>query len=317
MRFLFFLPVVLFASAFALSQEHYLVSPNQEVIPLKKWERAAHIVEARSHTVAGRMPAGTTGCTDQFTFGYTEDVYPVTNGFFLYHHDVLGQWYVAKATGTIDSIFWDASVGGTVGPAVMDSTIVVRIHNSNVGPSYGPGIRPGPFDPPCQNWGYWEDNLDLDQGVAAFPEDANPYPGAFHSTIAHGTAGPPFANEIWGLGGFPATMHQGTINEVAMFDAGQACSVSVGQVFFISMKTAYPAPIHYYPDVQTDFAVSGFHVSTSDENYPSRNWKFYEHDSGPTNCAGVSVDKVKRGWVARGGFGSDWRRWRPTTYGTR
>jgi len=305
MKFLFLPLMVLIVSALALSQQHYLISPSQEVIPLKKWQRVAHLIEARSHTAAAYSVSGAEGCSSQFTFGYTEDLYRVTNGFYLYHHDVLGQWYVAKATGTIDSIFWDAPAGGTVGAAVMDSTITVRIHNSVIGPLYGPGIRPGPFDPPCQNWGYWIDNTDLDQGVAAFPEDANPYPGAFHSTIAHGVAGPPFSNEIWGLGGFPVTMHYGTINSVAMLDLGEACSVSVGQVFFVSMKTKYPAPIHYYPDVQTDFAVSAFHVSTSDENYPSRNWKFYEHDSGPTNCAGVPVDKVKRGWVARGGFGAD------------
>ncbi|TAK52573.1 MAG: T9SS type A sorting domain-containing protein, partial [Bacteroidetes bacterium] len=39
--------------------------------------------------------------------------------------------------------------------------------------------------------------------------------------------------------------------------------------------------------------------------YPSRNWKFYEHDSGPSNCAGIPTEQVKRGWVARGGFSSD------------
>jgi len=303
MRFLSLLLLVLLLSAFAFTQQHYLVSPNQEVIPLTKWQRAAHLVEARSHTTQGRTASSVAGCSNQFTFGYTEDLFPPGNRFGLYHHDVLGQWYVAKATGTIDSLFWDSN--GNVGAAVMDSTLKVRIHQSLIGPTYGPGIRPGPFDPPCQNWGYWIDNTDLDQGVAAFPEDANPYPGPFHSTIAHGTAGPPFGSEIWGLGGYPVTMHAGVINEVAMMDLGEACSVSVGQCFFVNFKTYYPAPIHYYPDTRTEFAAAGVTVTTSDENYPSRDWKFYEHDSGPSNCAGVPLELVKRGWVARGGFGTD------------
>jgi len=303
MRFLSLLLLVLLLSAFALAQQHYLVSPNQEVIPLTKWQRAAHLIEARSHTVAGRTASGVAGCTNQFTFGYTEDLFVPSSRFGIYHHDVLGQWYVAKATGTIDSLFWDSN--GNVGAAVMDSTVNVRIHHSVIGPNYGPGIRPGLFDPPCQNWGYWVNLNDQDQGVAAFPEDANPFPGPFHSTIAHGTAGPPFGTEIWGFGGFPVTMHVGRINEVAMQDLAEACSVSVGEVFFVNFKTVYPAPIHYYPDTRTEFAAAGVTVTTSDENYPSRDWKFYEHDSGPSNCAGVPVNNVKRGWVARGGFGTD------------
>ena len=89
-----------------------------------------------------------------------------------------------------------------------------------------------------------------------------------------------------------------------MLADGFACSVSIGQVFFIDMAINSPNS-NVYPDTRTEWWTAGFQVSTSDENYPSRDWKFYEHDSGPSNCAGVPIDDVKRGWVARGGFGAD------------
>ncbi|HMD13913.1 MAG TPA: hypothetical protein VKI62_04760, partial [Bacteroidota bacterium] len=199
-------------------------------------------------------------------------------------------------TGTIDTIFWEATDVGA-----LDSTLSIYIRQSNIGPTYGPGIRPGPFDPPCQNWGYWIDISDSDQGIGAFPEDANPYPGSFQSTIAHGTAGPPIGKVIWGYTGWAVMDRANSINEVAMLDDGSPCSVSVGQVFFITMKIRSPN-VHVYSDNATGWMAAGYQLSTSDENYPSRDWMFYEHDSGVTNCAGVPSS---RGWVARGGDGPD------------
>ncbi|HUL42893.1 MAG TPA: hypothetical protein VLY03_00905, partial [Bacteroidota bacterium] len=291
--------LLFFVAGIAIAQRHYLVSPQQEVIPLSKSVTASRVIAQRLHK---QLAASSDSCTDQFTFGYTEDQFPPSIDHIAHHKDIMGQWYVAKATGTIDSIFWDCGPDNNA----LDSSIIIRIHQSNIGPTYGPGIRPGPFDPPCQNWGYWIDNTDLDQGVAAFPEDANPYPGPFHSTIAHGTAGPPFGSEIWGLGGFPVQDHVNEINHVAMSDLGEPCSVSVGQVFFINMRVNSP-PTHIVESTNQGVTWLTWtdKVSSTNENYPSRNWKFYEHDSGPANCAGVPVDQVKRGWVARGGFTVD------------
>src|SRR6185503_8021128 len=56
---------------------------------------------------------------------------------------------------------------------------------------------------------------------------------------------------------------------------------------------------------RTEWGASGFTVGTNDEDYPSRNWKFYEHDKGPSNCAGAPIDSIRRGWVNRGGFTAD------------
>ena len=298
-----YLPLILsmfLLSALGFAQQRYLVSPNQEVIPLTKGQIASKIIAKRLNKSTVRTATGvTTTCPSPFEFGYTEDNFPPSSNFGGYHKDVLGQWYVAKATGTIDTIFWDA-----LGVGALDSELIISIHQSNIGPTYGPGIRPGPFDPPCQNWGYWIDVTDNDQGIAAFPEDARPYNGTFQSTITNGTAGPPVGTSLWGPGGFPVVDHPNSINCVAMLDYGFPCSVSIGQVFFVAMKINSPNA-NVYPDTRTEWWTSGFQVTTADENYPSRDWKFYEHDSGPSNCSGLPIDEVKRGWVARGGFGAD------------
>ena len=238
-------------------------------------------------------------CGNKFTFGFTDDKYPPTSNFGGYHNMFSGTMVRSKRTGTIDSVYWDA-----LGVGASDSIVKVRIHQSVIGPNYGPGVRPGPFDPPCQNWGYWIDTTDADQGIAAFPEDAKPFPGTFHSTIANGTATPPVGASIWGTGGHYVIDHANSINHVALLEEGFPCSVSVGQVFFIGMKINSPNA-HVYPDTRTEWWAASFLVNTSDENYPSRDWKFYEHDSSPSNCSGVPIDEVKHGWVARGGFGPD------------
>ncbi len=297
--------LLFFVGQIVVAQQRYLISPRQEVIPLTKTRDASHILSKKFHKSV--TSTTTLPCGNQFTFGYTEDKFPPSIDHIAHHKDVMGQWYIAKATGTIDSIFWDAGpdtsilVGNT-----LWNQLSIRIHQSVIGPTYGPGVRPGPFDPPCQNWGYWINTGDQDQGVAAFPEDANPYPGAFHSTIAHGTAGPPFGNGIWGFGGYKVIDHGNTINSLAMLADGFPCSVSVGQVFFINIRVVAP-PQHVVEGPTDGFTWLTWtsKVSAADENYPSRNWKFYEHDSGPANCAGVPVDDVKRGWVARGGFTVD------------
>lgn len=293
---------VMLATDTQARQKRYLVSPYGELSPLSKEQSAIQEVRkrARLHQTAGT----TVGCTG-FTFGYPLELYPSNTNFVGHHKDVLGQWFVAKATGTIDTLFW---FGGEVNTA-LDSTVRVRIHNSIIGPDFGPGIRPGPYNPPCQNWGYWTNTNDLDQGVAAFIEEATDT--TWTSTINHSPepSRAPFANEIWGLGGFPTTFHVNSINHVAMMDLGTPCTVKTGQKIFVSMRVNGPNE-HVPGDegllVGVYWAASGFSVANvSDENYPARAWKFYEHDSGPSNCAGMPTALVKRGWVARGGYSDD------------
>ena len=164
MRNALLLAATLILSLSVHAQQRYLVAPNSEVIPLTPQESAVEVAKSRSL----RSSASAESCPDKFTFGYSPGIYTVNGNFGSYHRDVLGEWFVAPASGTIDSIFWfnRALIGA------YDSTVYLRVHRSNIGPAYGPGARPGPFNPPCQNWGYWENLNDLDQHVAAFIEDA-------------------------------------------------------------------------------------------------------------------------------------------------
>jgi hypothetical protein len=283
--------------------KRYLVGPNSEVIPLSPDEIAAATVKKRTE-----RSTSSAACPDKFTFGYPPTTYPVNSNFGAYHRDVLGEWFVAPASGTIDTIYWfnRAAIGA------YDSTIYIRVHESNIGPTYGPGIRPGPFNPPCQNWGYWVNSNDCDQGVAAFKEEAT-VPGTPWVSTINGSpvpSGPPFGNELWGFGGFPKPIHPNTQESITLSDLS-TLTVTQGDKFFISMRVADaggPACGHKEQtteEARTEWNAAGFTVGTNDPDYPSRNWKFYEHDKGPSNCAGFPIDSIKRGWVARGGFGAD------------
>ncbi|HMD13349.1 MAG TPA: hypothetical protein VKI62_01845, partial [Bacteroidota bacterium] len=67
---------ILLLSSFGFAQQRYLVSPNQEVIPLTRGQIASKLIAIRLNKLR-RTPKGVTAtCTNQFTFGYTEDKYP-------------------------------------------------------------------------------------------------------------------------------------------------------------------------------------------------------------------------------------------------
>lgn len=303
MRTTLLLAAALFLAVPVRSQQRYLVSPKAEVIPLSPDESAAEVVKARSL----RSLSSDGICPDKFVFGYSPDAYTINSNFGSYHRDVLGEWFTAPASGTIDSIFWSnrALVGA------YDSTVYLRVHRSNIGPAYGPGARPGPFNPPCQNWGYWQNTNDLDQQVAAFIEDATDT--AWVSTI-NGTSlqtTPPFGEELWGLGGFAVRIRPNSVGVAAMADLAAPITIATGDRFFISLRVAHEADSsggHREQDTgehRTEWNSSGFRVRANDDDYPSRNWKFYEHDKGPSNCAGMPIDSIRKGWVARGGYGND------------
>ena len=230
--------------------KRYLVGPNSEVIPLSPGEVASSIV--KKHT--DRSTSSAT-CPDKFTFGYDPTIYTVNSNFGAYHRDVLGEWFVAPASGTIDTIFWfnRALIGA------YDSTIYVRVHQSNIGPTYGPGIRPGTFNPPCQNWGYWVNSNDCDNGAAAFIEEATA-PGTPWISTINGSpipSGPPFGSELWGFGGFPKQIHPNSTEFLVMSDLS-VLNVTQGDKFFISIEAEDPK----FDLAETKAVLEGTHPET-------------------------------------------------------
>ena len=298
-----YLPFFILLGQLVYSQQHLIVSPNGDVIPLKKGDNAVYIMN--KYNKAAFSTSGI--CTNKFTFGYPMDIYPPTINHVMAHKDVLGQWFVAKASGTIDTIFW----WGSNGNSAKDSLVLLRVHESHIGPTYGPGIRPGPFPPPCQSWGYWKTSNDADNGIGAFIDDLSPGEDTtWFSTIRDPEdklpdTRPPFGFELFGSGGYPI-VHRPGLNKLDLAGTGVPPEVQKDNVFFISFRINSPNQhVIDNPDLSTwtgFYAWDGGIVNTSDENYPSRNWKFYEHDSGPSNCAGDKRENVKRGWVARGNF---------------
>lgn len=273
----------------ASAQQRFLVTPNDEVIPLKIGQNSSSL----NSQPAGSEGTLTTSCGSVFTFGYSEGLYPPTHTFTAHHKDILAEWFIAKSSGTIDTIYWQ--MYGSIG--AFDSIVSVRIFKSNIFPGSGPGYSPYP--PPCAQWGYYNDANDSDQGITAFKGEATD--SNWVSTVLGGSVSfDPLGKELWGMGGYNVGLHSGVVNSVAMAVLGESLHVDVGDAFFVTLRiNSMNAHVN---DFNTDFAASLFRVDTLDENYPSRNWKFYEHDSGPTICLGISTDEIKRGWVARGGF---------------
>ncbi|MBI4810206.1 MAG: hypothetical protein HY800_01935 [Ignavibacteriales bacterium] len=290
---------------FAFAQQRVLVSPNGDVIRIKKGVS----IKTAAEKLMRRAPSSISGeCTNEFNFGFPVNVYDATIAHVGYHKDVMGQWFVAKASGTIDTVFWYnnwSEIGA------KDSLVYVRIHESFIGPNYGPGIRPGPFPPPCQSWGYWKTTNDADNGVGAFIDDLSPTEDTtWYSTIRDTNNSlpdtrPPFGLELFGQGVGLGITHRPGLNQANIEGTGLSPNIIKDDVFFVSFRI-HSDNEHKVNDLPTGFASwDGGITTTSDENYPSRNWKFYEHDSGPSNCAGDKRENVKRGWVARGNFNSD------------
>ena len=243
-------------------------------------------------------------CADKFTFGYTSEAFPTTNSFSSNHREVIGEWFVAPASDTIDTIFWynHQSIGA------YDSTVFLQVHASNIGPTYGPGVRPGPFYPPCVGWGYWVNTNDSDEHVAAFIEDATDTTWISTNVEYSDHSRPPFGTELWGLGGYPVRIHPRSVNFTAMSDLATPLEVTAGDKFFISMRIGHePNALggHTTSEEPTTWGFWHDEAWNGDPEYPSRDWKFYEHPEGPSNCSGVRLTYVQKGWVARGGLSED------------
>ncbi|MBI4548751.1 MAG: hypothetical protein HY707_12270, partial [Ignavibacteriae bacterium] len=279
--------ILLILTTTAIAQERLLVNPNNEVIPLQKGESAFEV--AKKYVL---KRSSSSECPDKITFAYRPKDLPNTN-FGAMHGDVLGMWFIAPASGTIDTLFWMAFAVGA-----PDSLIYIRIFKSIIYPGRGPGYPPYPA--PCIPWGYYVNTNDLDQGVAPFRDEATDT--HWVSTLPGITTFYPLGDELWGNGGFPVIDHANSINALPLNVLGYQPTVKEGDPFFITMRVPMCAVCL---DDRTEWAATGFRVSPHDELYPSRLWKFYEHDRGPSNCSNFPIDSMKRGWVARGGFGVD------------
>jgi len=319
-----FLCILLLSGLVSAQQKKFLVSPNQEVVPLTK----DAVQKIMSDYNKGRKKAQMGDCNAQPIYGFPPDKNSPDQNFGFYHNDICGEWFVVPADGSIDTVFFHTL--GNVGPSPviypgsMDSTVYFRIFTSYITPTVGPGIRPGPYRPPCTSWGYWYNTGDNDQGVAGFREDAtrSPY------WIAHHTPGspadlawttdsswnptnlifgdwapsfPPFGDAIWGLSGFRIDHIKPNSDIKVPMDALAELDVHQGDVIFIAFQCK--SAIHL--DAATQDV--RFEIEASDQNapYPSRDWKFYEHDSGPSGCAGITNTLIKRGWCPRGPLGTD------------
>ena len=296
MRFLTSLFCLFLLSGVAAAQKRYLVSPNQEVMPLPPGQTPERVI---NKYMKRKAEANASASCGQAQFGYYPDRFSSTLGFT--HKTTLGQWFVVPATGTIDTVYFYCT---RVGPswAIMDSTVYLRIFQSYITPTAGPGAFPGPYPSPCRGWGYWLNVNDQDQGVAAFREDATDT--TWHSTIETngGTTPsyPPFGPTAWGASGYPVKLRYG-VNTVPLPALG-ILSVTRGDVLFFTLRMNSPA-LHVDDHLSSNW--TAFEISSLNTSKPARDWKFYEHDSGPSNCAGFPSAQIKRGWVARGAPSGD------------
>jgi hypothetical protein len=268
--------LVLACTVLSPAQQRFLVSPNGDARALTGRESATGIVRAEASRAFSAV------CSNKGTFGYSRAQYPGANvQVEAFHRDIMAMWYVAPANGTIDTVFvYNLDVG------TQDSTVTVRLFNSNVYPGNGPGYDGYP-SPGKLCWGYYLSTNDNDNGLAAFPEDAtdttwySTVPGAIPSST-------PMGSEIWGFGGFPKVMNAYATNDIALADLAPL-NVTAGQPFFITVRMYGPHR------EQVDDKRTGYLAVTESDSLQTHNWKFYEHIyQGPGfTCPG---------WVARGDF---------------
>ncbi len=142
----------------AFAQSRGSVSPKNEVIPHRQDNSEFSAAKNQGHRLAS-----TTDCGKELMFGYSENMFPPNIYFGAAHKEVLAMWFVAPASGTIDTLFLDIHETGK-----LDSVISLGIFKSNVYPRHGPAYPPYP-PPSCLPWGYYKNSNDLDPvGSATF-----------------------------------------------------------------------------------------------------------------------------------------------------
>ncbi|HLF15184.1 MAG TPA: FlgD immunoglobulin-like domain containing protein [Bacteroidota bacterium] len=270
---------LIFAAA-AFGQKRVLVSPYGDAIPIGKNQGAAEILK---RSMTGTNAASPMVCTDKATFGFSADLYPNPNTNHIgFHQDIMAMWYVAPASGTIDSVFWWAAGVGS-----LDSTVTLRLFQSNIYPGNGPGNDGYPV-PGRLCWGYFVNTNDLDNGVAAFPEDATD-PTWFSTVSGAIPSFTPMGDEIWGFGGAPVVEQANAVNFYNLGVLGEP-EINVGDPFFITIRI-------YGPHVpQAEEIATGFLSMGETDPMATHNWKFYEH------IVEIQPGFTCPGWVARGDF---------------
>ncbi len=281
--------------------KHYLVSPNQEIIPVEKGESIRQVIE---NQIAQTQSATKRTCGSTILGGFPPNEFAVDLYYSKhrgYHRDVFGEWFVSKYSGTIDTIFFYSTNDGV---GAHDSLLFVDIRESRITPSYGPGIRPGPYNPPCQNWGYWINSNDGDQGITPYPEEATDT--TWIPTVGGATPSTPlFRGERWGMGSFSVVYRPNQVLSVPLSSLFPL-EVEPGDVFFITMRINSPAE-HIDDDIGTTMYLGQIDTRLPEyrEYYPSRVWKFYEHKTKVDACIYNETDTLSQGWVARGNFSGD------------
>ncbi len=263
-----------------LSQQRYLVTPANEALPIKSGESAEEIIKKSIST------------SNQFRAGFQPHLFPPQIEFPVYHKMVVGKWFVALATGTLDTIFW---LGGS-STGALESLVYFAVYESKINPKHGPGD--GTYPEPCVPWGYFLNAYDIDGGLASIPDDATDT--TWYSTLPDGQRSfPPFGPQIWGQGIGYGQIHRQGVNKIGLMDTGLPCDLTIGESYFTYFRVNSWNQHAQWPEKPTTFG-----ANISNASQPSHSWVFYEHSGDdPTGlqmlCGGVSP--APKGWIARGG----------------
>jgi hypothetical protein len=324
MRFGVLIVSIMLLTASLSAQKRYVVSSGGDVVPIKPGKSA--MSEIMKSSRQAKIVNSQASCTPSRTFGNLRSEHNTAGSFVNFvhaHKDLIGIWFEAPTSGTIDSVFiqlGDYSLAGFPGHLTM------RMHHSNLRTGHAPGWDPY-IAPPRLCWGYFLNTADEDTankgfGIAAFPDDATDtnWVNAYslnnrgtavqdHYYVLVDTTLPgfaPAAEEIWGSGGgLDIVAHNAAAASVDLADLGRPV-VAKGYPFFISFRVPgnHPAdpgsdppftdPTHMavYGNGDGEGGSAGGHSDGNPDPVVRRNfhnWKFYEH---PSFCG--------PGWLARG-----------------
>ncbi len=271
--------------SFALSQQHLLINPNNEVFGLKKGESALSTVARSVQSTQDPL-----SCSSR-QYGYPPGSYPTDTRFLALRRNVMAMWFVAPASGTIDSLFWTMNDPHQLN----DSTLWLRLARSNITTTNGPGV--GAYPTPCSPWGYYRDTNDPVNGITPYKEYATDT--TWMSTVTGDVPSfPPIGADMFFDGSHIVDIPVHTNSGLNTFSVVELLTspvtVSKGDVFFMMLRI--PQSI---PENGTEYAV--FDATEASAPIPSRIWKFYEQTNGPS-AQFCSTTPVPYGWIARGGM---------------
>src|SRR5436190_12694478 len=92
--------VLLSVATFGSAQQRILVSRKNEIAPLRPMTG-----DTRASRTLRDVKEATGTCGSRFTFGYRHS-FSSNPEIPSFHKDVVGEWFVAPVTGTIDTLTW-------------------------------------------------------------------------------------------------------------------------------------------------------------------------------------------------------------------